>query len=276
MTELKEILEALAAGKLEIAAAEEQIETTLQRAFYIENIENMTKFDVFRQERTGLPEVIFSESKTTEQLVSILKALLKTNEIVLFSRVRPDQYAPLNEVMQDKTDFLIENHKDARMIVVKKKTYIPPTYHGKIGILCAGTSDLPVAETARIMVEAMGIETIASADVGVAGLHRLFPPLKKMLLEGVSCIIVVAGMEGTLPGIVASLVDLPVIGVPTSVGYGLHGNGISALTTMLQSCSPGLTVVNIDNGFGAAAAAILVVSQIEKVYREQEKTEKTP
>ena len=127
-----------------------------------------------------------------------------------------------------------------------------------MGILTAGTADIPVAEEAKTVLEEMGYEVLAEYDVGVAGVHRLFPSLRKMLENDVKVLIVVAGMEGALPSLVASLVDVPVIGVPTSTGYGIGGGGVGALISMLQSCSLGLVVVNIDNGVGAGIAAALI------------------
>ena len=135
---------------------------------------------------------------------------------------------------------------------------------GKIGIITAGTSDVPVAEEARIVAEEAGCDVLVSYDVGVAGIHRLFSQIRRMIEEDVKAIIVVAGMEGALPSVVAGLVDVPVIGVPTSVGYGVGTGGFAALNAMLQSCAPGIAVVNIDNGFGAGYLAGLINRQIGK------------
>ena len=135
---------------------------------------------------------------------------------------------------------------------------------GKVGIITAGTSDIPVAEEARETCEFMGCDVISAYDIGIAGIHRLFAPLKEMLEENVRVIIVMAGMEGALPSVVASLVDVPVIGVPCSVGYGYGGKGEAALMSMLQSCSPGLVVVNIDNGFGAGVSAALMARETKE------------
>ncbi len=135
---------------------------------------------------------------------------------------------------------------------------------GKIGIITAGTSDVPVAEEARVVAEEAGCEVLTSYDVGVAGIHRLFHQIRRMIEEDVKALIVVAGMEGALPSVVAGLVDVPVIGVPTSVGYGVGAGGFTALNAMLQSCAPGIAVVNIDNGFGAAVFASTIVKQIDR------------
>jgi NCAIR mutase (PurE)-related protein len=133
--------------------------------------------------------------------------------------------------------------------------------------MTGGTSDVVVAEEARTIAEEMGCEVITAYDVGIAGFHRHIKPLKRMLQEGVDAIVVVAGMEGALPSVIASLVDVPVIGVPTSVGYGFGAGGVGALTTMLQSCSPGMCVVNIDNGVGAGALAALIAHQVARALR---------
>jgi len=135
---------------------------------------------------------------------------------------------------------------------------------GKIGIITAGTSDIGIAEESRLMCESMGCSCITSYDVGIAGLHRIFPVLKEFVKAGVDAIIVVAGMEGALASVVSSTVNVPIVGVPTSIGYGYGEKGIAALAAMLQSCSLGLTVVNIDNGIGAGAAAAKIVNQINK------------
>jgi len=139
--------------------------------------------------------------------------------------------------------------------------YVEPCAGGHVGIVTAGTSDLPAADEARVIAEAMGCTVRMVADVGVAGLHRLFPPLAALLTWGADALIVAAGMDGALPSVVAGLVPLPVVGLPTMIGYGAGGQGEAALLSMLQSCAPGLTVVNIDNGIGAGVAAARIANQ---------------
>ena len=141
--------------------------------------------------------------------------------------------------------------------------------YGKVGIITAGTSDIPVAEEVKVILQQGSCEVISSYDIGIAGIHRLFPKISKMIEEEVNVIVVCAGMEGALPSVVAGLVDVPVIGVPTSVGYGIGANGKAALYSMLQSCAPGLSVVNIDNGFGAA---IVALTMVQTIARNVEKT----
>jgi hypothetical protein len=139
-----------------------------------------------------------------------------------------------------------------------------------VGLISAGTSDVPVAEEARLMAEAMGCVVTPIYDVGVAGLHRLLQPLRALLAEGVDAVVVAAGMDGALPSVVSGLVDVPVIGLPTSIGYGLGGKGVAALLSMLQTCAPGLTVVNIDNGIGAGATAALIANRVAQARQTRQ------
>src|SRR5438477_8087619 len=157
-------------------------------------------------------------------------------------------------------------HSSARVV---REGFAPATVDGKVGILTAGTSDVPVADEVRMVVEACGLEVRLDADLGVAGLHRFVGPLAAMLEWGADVLVVAAGMDGVLPGLVAGLVDVPVIGLPVSTGYGRGGAGEAALTTMLQSCSTGLTVVNIDNGVGAGAAATLIAARAVQGRRRE-------
>ncbi|MFX1586918.1 MAG: nickel pincer cofactor biosynthesis protein LarB, partial [Promethearchaeota archaeon] len=158
-------------------------------------------------------------------------------------------------------NYVLKTNELAKIMIIKEKDYEFQKKGGVVGIITAGSSDIPVAEEAKVIAESMGCSVITSYDLGIAGIHRIFTPLSEMIKKGVHVIIVCAGMEGTLPGVVAALVDVPVIGVPISSGYGLGEKGIGALTTMLQSCSPGLLVVNIDNGFGAGASAALIANR---------------
>ena len=155
--------------------------------------------------------------------------------------------------------FVFDYNKRAEILVIKTSFNKESKPLGKIGIITAGTSDINIAEEAKVIIEESGCEAITSYDVGVAGIHRLFPQIANMLEQGVSVLIVCAGMEGALPSVVAGLVDIPVIAVPTSVGYGVGEGGVVALNAMLQSCAPGIAVVNIDNGFGAAVFAITII-----------------
>ncbi len=205
--------------------------------------------DHHRALRTGRPEAVFGENKTAEQLVDILERLIKYSHPALATRVSPEKAAL---VLKKLPGF--EYHDAARMIV---GNFVKPDEsagtQGEIVVLAAGTSDIPVAEEAWLTAASFGNQVEKLYDVGVAGLHRLLS--QKMLLESASVLIVVAGMEGALPSVVGGLVSQPIIAVPTSVGYGTGFGGFAALLGMLNSCSPGVAVVNIDNGFGAGCIA---------------------
>ena len=200
------------------------------------------KVDTFRDLRKGLPEAVFCPGKSDDQLKKIAEEGDR-----FFSRASRGQYEVVSSVREDS-----EYHEKANMVVVGDiKSIVPTDVEGKIIVVTAGSSDIPIAEESAVVLDSMGYDVQRIFDVGVAGIHRLFPSLKEM--RGADAIIVAAGMDGTLPGIIAGLVPCPVIGVPTSVGYGTSEGGRCALETMLNSCSTGLAVVNIDNGYGAAA-----------------------
>ncbi|MHA1819598.1 MAG: nickel pincer cofactor biosynthesis protein LarB [Promethearchaeota archaeon] len=273
---------------------------------HIEKIGNLVNADIFRDVRVGVPEVIYAESKTVSHLLEIIKVFLKKSDSIIVSRLNKDQIDAIKEFVSENKnkDWNYDLNELGRIIRIFKNTRatVPEKvgtksagekkrsvnseqeYIGLVGIITAGTSDIPIAEEARMVVEEMGVKTILAYDVGIAGFHRIFAPLKEMLEADVDAIICIAGMEGTLPGVVSALVDVPVIGVPASVGYGFGAKGETAIRTMLQSCSPGLSVVNIDNGVGAGAFAALIAlntqrklkklsSQLSK-YFEKNKTEK--
>jgi pyridinium-3,5-biscarboxylic acid mononucleotide synthase len=230
-------------------------------------LKGFAKLDVQRSERTGIPEAILAEGKTTDQVVEALRRMAGDAGLVLATRVDEQCASSIKRVLGSK--FTIDRVPLARTVVVSKKGFRLKPTGGVIAILAAGTSDMPTAEEARVTAEVMGCEVLAHYDVGIAGIHRLLEPLETVLSKGVSAIVVVAGMEGALPSVVRGLVAVPVIGVPTSTGYGYGGHGQAALMTMLQSCAPGLTVVNIDNGFGAGATAALIANQVALARTEK-------
>ncbi|MSU63860.1 MAG: nickel pincer cofactor biosynthesis protein LarB [Pedosphaera sp.] len=203
--------------------------------------------DTHRALRKGFPEVIFGAGKTPAQLVKIAEKLFAHEQRVLVTRVTAEHVKVLRKQFQK----LATHYEAARCVTVERKPL--PKRPGFVAVLCAGTSDLPVAEEAAITAEIMGNRVERIYDVGVAGLHRLLARLE--LIQRANVLVVVAGMEGALPSVVCGLVARPVIAVPTSVGYGANLGGITALLSMLNSCSSGVTVVNIDNGFGAGYAA---------------------
>ena len=223
--------------------------------------------DFERQARKGVPEVIMTERKTVEQSLDITRRFLERTGRAILSRVPGELEARLEPEFGAEAE--IEWLPGPRAAVIRRHGSPPPDSpeetppRGRVGILTAGTSDLPWAEEAALLCREMGCEVHTIYDVGVAGLHRLWEPLHALLDEArVDVIIVAAGMDGALPSVVSGLVDVPVIGLPTSVGYGLGGQGEAALLSMLQTCAPGLAVVNIDNGIGAAAIAGLIANRI--------------
>jgi len=243
----REILEKLVSGKITLDEAEKAFETN-----HIEEVKDLANYDLFREKRTGIPEVVYSETKTPEVLVEIVKRVLKKKPIILLSRLKEAHVEAL-QIFND--DYALEFGTNKLFCRIKHKDYVLDHSKGKIGIVTAGTSDLPVAEESKAIAEMMGCEVHLVADVGVAGIHRLFDPLKNLLEKKVDAIVVAAGMEGALPTVITGLVDVPVIGLPISTGYGFGGKGQTALMSMLQSCALGLAVVNIDNGIGAGAIA---------------------
>jgi NCAIR mutase (PurE)-related protein len=214
--------------------------------------------DPARERRKGVPEVIFAETKTTAQVIAMARTLLEGTGRAIISRVRPETLAAIQQEFQG---FSLRVREAARALVISQPGYTPAPTGGHVGILSAGTSDIPVAEEAALVAEEMGCRVTCVYDVGVAGLHRLLEPLRDLLADEVDVLIVAAGMDGALPSVVAGLAPVPVIGLPTSVGYGLGGNGVAALLSMLQTCAPGLSVVNIDNGVGAGSTAALIANR---------------
>jgi hypothetical protein len=259
MKDIKEILKALLNKEVSLEEAEK-----LLKANFIKNVEDLAKLDVFRELRTGVPEVIFAQKKPPKMVLKIVFSFLEENHFAIISKYTQTQKELIIEKFGDDNKYSIEINELGKIIILKKKNYSFKKNTGRIGIITAGSSDIHIAEEAKTISKIMGCSVITGYDVGIAGLHRIFQPLSSMITKGVDVIIVVAGMEGTLPGVVASLVDVPVIGVPASSGYGLGEKGKGALTTMLQSCSPGLVVVNIDNGFGAGVSAALIANRVKK------------
>jgi hypothetical protein len=218
------------------------------RAFQVAPVADLgfAQVDTHRALRKGFPEVIFGAGKTPEQVVKIAARLLEREERILITRVTDEHASALRRKFKRA-----KHHAAARCVTIEKRAQ--RARPGTIAVVCAGTSDLPVAEEAAVTAAIMGNRVERVWDVGVAGLHRLLPHLET--IQTANVVIVVAGMEGALPSVVAGLVARPVIAVPTSVGYGASFGGLAALLGMLNSCGSGVTVVNIDNGFGAGYAA---------------------
>ncbi|MEM4032787.1 MAG: nickel pincer cofactor biosynthesis protein LarB [Zestosphaera sp.] len=256
--DLREILRDVASGKLEIEEA-----VRLLRIFSIQNIEQKIKFDLGRSFRRDVPEIVFCEGKNKEDLLELIKKVTPIVGKLILTRLSEEQIRELVAFSKVSEDFEININKIGRTCVVKLKGYEGSrTLNCKVGIITAGTADIRVAEEVRTILEENGCNVVSIFDVGIAGLHRTIEAVKKIKEENVDVAIVVAGMEGALPSVIASMLDIPIIGVPTSVGYGAGGDGISALLSMLQACPLGLTVVNIDNGVNAAISALLICRRI--------------
>ena len=256
--DLRAILDGFASGALSLDEAEKRASIHA-----IEKLGEIAKIDVGREVRRGLPEIIFAERKEYGDVIRITAAAVKRNGQAVVSRLRREQLSRVASALKKK-GMLVEVGRNSTTLLATDKSFSRKTYAAKIGIMAAGTSDIGVAEEARLVAQAMGCDASVSYDVGIAGIHRLFPALKEMVAKDVGAIVVVAGMEGALASVVASMVDVPVVGVPTSVGYGFGGNGVSALASMLQSCTLGLAVVNIDNGVGAGAYAASIAKRMKR------------
>lgn len=252
MTEdLRSLLEAVASGTLSAASAQAQLQD-----LGFDTIGDFAKLDRQRQQRTGFPEAIWGPGKTPEQIASLLVALRDRAPVAMATRIAPEVYAQLQNLVLD-----LRYYPQARICALGQPPQ--PNLPGTIGILTAGTADIPVAEEAAITAELSGARVQRLWDVGVAGIHRLFA--HQDLLRACDVAIVVAGMEGALPSVVGGLVDCPVIGVPTSIGYGTSFGGVAPLLAMLNSCAAGIGVVNIDNGFGAAILAGQMLRAAQKL-----------
>lgn len=243
---LLDLLKRIESGKMSAAKAAQLISRRYERDL------GFARVDLDRRQRCGIPEVIYSPGKTGKQIAGIMTSMLQAGHNVLATRALPEQF----KIVRKKHRRAAYNEQARTITLITTR---PPAAAGQISVVCAGTSDIPVAEEAAVTAEFMGAGVARIYDAGVAGLHRIFkhlPALKKS-----RAVIVVAGMEGALPSVVGGLIDRPIIAVPTSVGYGANLQGLSALLAMLNSCVPGITVVNIDNGFSAGVAAAMIVKE---------------
>jgi NCAIR mutase (PurE)-related protein len=241
---LERLLEEVREGKLPVAAALERL-----RSLPFEDL-GFARVDHHRQLRQSFPEVVFAAGKSLEQIRGIITSLSARSNHILVTRLAADKAAAL------AADFPEARYYPDSQVWVLSRGEIPDRGRGLILVISAGTSDIPVSEEALVTARIMGHRAEALYDVGVAGLHRLLA--HQDLLTQASCFIVVAGMEGALPSVVAGLVDRPVVAVPTSIGYGASFGGLAALLAMLNSCATGIAVVNIDNGFGAGYLAAMI------------------
>jgi pyridinium-3,5-biscarboxylic acid mononucleotide synthase len=257
--DLKDILQKFAKGELDLSEAHKQI--SIHSIEHVKN--NLARLDVGRDLRKGVPEVVFGEGKDYRDIIKIVLSAVRIKGSVVVSRIRREELPIVCKALKDK-NMHVQVGKRSTTILIKDNLKANEQTGGKVGILSAGTSDMGVAEEARLMAEAMGCVAIVHYDVGIAGMHRLLPAMEDMISAEVGAIVVVAGMEGALASVVSSMVNVPVIGVPTSIGYGFGSAGIAALSCMLQSCALGLAVVNIDNGVGAGAFAALIANRVNE------------
>ncbi len=269
--DLRRLLEALVDGDLGLDDAVQRL-----RLLQVTQLGEFARLDTNRDLRKGVPEVVYAPRKRDRELEMIVRRFLADRGLALVSRLTPERAETLRVALTVESDaapgpgaeaapaagpvegLTFTYQTDAEVLAAYTPKYRPPEPGGCVGLLTAGTSDIPVAEEAALIITHMGCRVERGYDTGVAGMHRLLEPLTRMIESGADVLVVAAGMEGALPSVVAGLVDVPVIGVPTSTGYGLGGDGTAALYSILQSCSPGLVAVNIDNGVGAGAAAALI------------------
>jgi NCAIR mutase (PurE)-related protein len=256
---LRDILEKLRNGEISVDDAEKALKINS-----IASVADFARLDVGRVTRRGVPEIVFAEGKSNDDLLRICDRMLQSNGRTIVSRLDEEQ---LHKLKERFGGYEIRKPPHAATIVIGKRRDKMAGTGGRVGILTAGTVDLPVAEEAAIIAEEMGCETFLEADVGVAGIHRLVEPLTGMVRNDVDCLIVVAGREGALPTVVAGLVDIPIIAVPSSSGYGYGGKGQAALMAMLQACSLGLSVVNIDSGIAAGVVAAHIANRVARARR---------
>lgn len=246
---LEKTLDAVASGDLSPRAAAARLQSGEVRY-----LDGFATLDAGRHNRKGVPEIVYATGKTPSQVAEICAALLEYGGRVIVSNPSPEHEAAIRHTLPETP------LRPAGRALVAGHGKAEPS-GGRLGALSGGTSDLPALDEALAVAGEMGVSTRSFPDVGVAGIHRLTGPIEELQAFDPDCLIVAAGMEGALPSVVSGLVSVPVIGLPTSTGYGLGGDGTAAILGMLQTCSPGLAVVNIDNGVGAGATAALIANR---------------
>ena len=249
MDDLERTLAAVASGELSVDSAAGRL-----KRGEVRYLDEFAALDLGRSIRKGVPEVVYARSKSPAQVASICATLLESCERVIVSTPTPEHEARIRATLPETP-----LRRAGRSVVIGGGE--PAPSGGRVGALSAGTSDLPVLQEALAVAGEMGASVMGFHDVGVAGVHRLAAPLEELREFDPDCLVVAAGMEGALPSVVSGLVAAPVIGLPTSTGYGLGGDGTAAILGMLQTCSPGLSVVNVDNGVGAGATAALIANR---------------
>ena len=260
---LNEILAAVAGGSLSPKEAVERL-----RSGEVRYLDEFAVLDLGRAARKGAPEIVYAPGKTAAQVAKTCASVLEHSERVIVSGPTPEQEHLLRETLREALPGVPVRSAGRALIAGSGET--TPT-GGRVVAISAGTSDLPILKEAVAVAREMGVAVQSFHDVGVAGIHRLATPLEELRAFDPDCVIVAAGMEGALPSVVSSLVAVPVVGLPTSTGYGLGGDGTAAILGMLQSCSPGLSVVNVDNGVGAGVTAALVANRAAHRSKDPER-----
>ncbi len=253
--DLRSILKQLVNGNLSLDDAEKLI-----KLLAIEELSNVL-FDAGRELRRGIPEVVLAEGKDLGTLLSITRELVPKYGRVVISRV-PREY--MSSLISNLGDFDVSAYEDARLVVVRSKGYVGGELKCRVAVVTAGTADIPIAREVEAILNEYGCQVKSIYDVGVAGLQRVISAAKTIKEFDADVAVVIAGREGALPSVISSLLDIPIIGLPTSHGYGFGGSGISALMSMLQTCSLGIAVVNIDGGVAAALFTLLICRRLSK------------
>jgi pyridinium-3,5-biscarboxylic acid mononucleotide synthase len=264
MHTVPEVLKLLKAGRISLKEAED-----LLKLDAVEVIADIARIDYNRYARRGVPEIIYARGKTRLQIAQIVARLVSRSGRsphrlpIILSKVSEEQATVIHNILRKhRSKISFSYFRNANMIaLMSRKLPIERKRNGRVALLAAGTSDMPALNESEVLLNLFGCSTIRFNDVGVAGLHRLVTPMKEISKFDPDAIIVAAGMEGALPSVIAGLSSVPVIGLPTSVGYGFGGNGESALMSMLQACSLGISVVNIDAGVAAGVVAWLIASR---------------
>ena len=253
---MQDILQAVAEGSLSPEDAEKRL-----GLFAVTELEGLANLDASRSRRLGRPEIIRCAGKSLEQAVEMAASLLETEDLVILSGATSAHAEAIRPRAHGAT---VEFDEQAELIVWRKPGLGPKPSTGSVAVVTAGTSDIPVARQVQVIAEALGASSELYPDVGISGLHRLFPVVRAIVETEPDVVVVVAGQEGGLAPVLAGLIDVPIVGVPTSTGTGLGGQGIGALTTMLQACSMGIAVVNIDNGVAAGTIAASIARRAHR------------
>ena len=253
---MRDILRAVAEGALSLDEAEKRL-----KLFAVHELEGMANLDVGRNARVGRPEIVRCSGKPVEEAIALALPLLDEGGIVILSDATPDHAQAL---AHERPSASVHLEARAGLLVAERPDAPRPDPIGSVAIVTAGTSDIPIALQVQVIAQVLGVRTSLHPDVGISGLHRLFPVVEEIIQTDPEVIVVIAGQEGGLAPVLAGLVDIPIIAVPTSTGSGFGGQGIAALSTMLQSCALGLAVVNIDNGVAAGVMAAAIGRRVAR------------